>query len=91
MKLAQVAMSYGADDIDGTIIEEHIFHMAGATSLQLQAEADMIKAIREAGRTPVQRNTFYEPIRVLENAPAANEAEPPPGESKTLEDNLATA
>ncbi len=91
MKLAQVALSYGADDLHGTIIEEHIFHMAGATSPQLQTEADMIKAIREAGRTPVQRNTFYEPIRVLENAPAANEAEPPAGKSKVLEDNLATA
>ena len=66
MKLAQVALSYGADDLHGTIIEEHIFHMAGATSPQLQTEADMIKAIREAGRTPVQRNTFYEPIRMLE-------------------------
>ncbi len=91
MKLAQVALSYGADDLHGTIIEEHIFHMAGATSPQLQTEADMIKAIREAGRTPVQRNTFYEPIRVLENAPAANEAEPPSGKLKVLEDNLATA
>lgn len=91
MKLAQVALSYGADDLHGTIIEEHIFHMAGATSPQLQTEADMIKAIREAGRTPVQRNTFYEPIRVLENAAAANEAEPLSGKSKVLEDNLATA
>lgn len=91
MKLAQVALSYGADDLHGTIIEEHIFHMAGATSPQLQTEADMIKAIREAGRTPVQRNTFYEPIRVLENAPAANEVEPTSGKSKVLEDNLATA
>ena len=91
LKLAQVALSYGADDLHGTIIEEHIFHMAGATSPQLQTEADMIKAIREAGRTPVQRNTYYEPIRVLENAPATNEAEPPAGKSKVLEDNLATA
>jgi aminodeoxyfutalosine synthase len=91
MKLAQVALSYGADDLHGTIIEEHIFHMAGATSPQLQTEADMIKAIREAGRTPVQRNTFYEPIRVLENSPTATEAEPPTGKSKVLEDNLATA
>jgi aminodeoxyfutalosine synthase len=40
LKLAQVALSYGADDIHGTIIEEHIFHMAGATSPQLQTEAD---------------------------------------------------
>jgi len=44
--------------------------MAGATSPQLQTEQDMVKAIREAGRTPVQRNTFYEPLRVLETAPA---------------------
>ena len=89
-KLAQVALSYGADDLHGTIIEEHIFHMAGATSPQWQTEADMIKAIREAGRTPVQRNTFYEPIKVLEDAPL-----PAPTEntahSKVLEDNLATA
>ncbi len=93
LKLAQVALSYGADDLHGTIIEEHIFHMAGATSPQLQTEAEMIKAIREAGRTPVQRNTFYEPIKVFADGhpPTANEAEPPSGKSKVLEDNLATA
>jgi len=91
MKLAQVALSYGADDLHGTIIEEHIFHMAGAQSPQLQTEADMVKAIREAGRTPVQRNTFYEPIKVWEPAPTATDAEPPAGKSKMLEGNLATA
>jgi aminodeoxyfutalosine synthase len=91
LKLAQVALSYGADDLHGTIIEEHIFHMAGATSPQLQTEAEMLKAIREAGRTPVQRNTFYEPIKVWESSPTAAETEPPPGKSKLLEDNLATA
>ena len=91
LKLAQVALSYGADDLHGTIVEEHIFHMAGATSPQLQTEAEMIKAIREAGRTPVQRNTFYEPIKVWDAAPVAAEPEPPSGKSKVLEDNLATA
>jgi aminodeoxyfutalosine synthase len=90
LKLAQVALSYGADDLHGTIIEEHIFHMAGATSPQLQTEAEMIKAIREAGRTPVQRNTFYEPIKVLENPPEP-EATENSRRSKMLEDNLATA
>ena len=90
MKLAQVALSYGADDLHGTIIEEHIFHMAGAKSPQLQTEAAMLKAIREAGRTPVQRNTFYEPIRILETAPAV-EATETSARSKMLEDNLATA
>ena len=64
LKLAQLALSFGADDLHGTILEEFIFHMAGAKTPQLQTEADMIKAIREAGCIPVQRNTFYEPIKV---------------------------
>jgi aminodeoxyfutalosine synthase len=92
LKLAQVALSYGADDLHGTIIEEHIFHMAGATSPQLQTEADMLKAIREAGRTPVQRNTFYEPIKVLADGHQADgNANENSARSKVLEDNLATA
>ena len=90
LKLAQVALSYGADDLHGTIIEEHIFHMAGAKSPQLQTEAEMIKAIREAGRTPVQRNTFYEPIKLWDNAGVA-ETEASVSKSRMLEDNLATA
>ena len=89
LKLAQVALNYGADDLHGTIFEEHIFHMAGAKSPQLQTEAEMVKAIRETGRTPVQRDTFYEPIKVWDGAPVA-EAEPPANKSKVLEDNLAT-
>jgi aminodeoxyfutalosine synthase len=91
LKLAQVALSYGADDLHGTIIEEHIFHMAGATSPQLQTEAEMVKAIREAGRTPVQRNTFYEPIKVWDGAAVASEGAEAAGKSKVLEGNLATA
>jgi aminodeoxyfutalosine synthase len=68
-KLAQVALSYGANDLHGTIVEEHIFHMAGASTPQLQTENDMVAAIREAGRIPVQRNTFYEPVKVWPEAP----------------------
>ena len=68
LKLAQVALSYGADDLHGTILEEKIFHMAGATSPQLQTESEMVKAIRDAGRVPVQRNTFYEPIKMWNGA-----------------------
>src|SRR4029077_233020 len=69
LKLAQAALSYGADDLHGTILEEHIFHMAGANSPQKQNEAELVKAIREAGRVPVQRNTFYEPIRIWNSEP----------------------
>jgi aminodeoxyfutalosine synthase len=90
MKLAQVGLSYGADDLHGTILEEHIFHMAGAQSPQAQTEADMIKAIREAGREPVQRNTFYDPLK--SNGPVQNATADEPGApSKILESNLATA
>jgi aminodeoxyfutalosine synthase len=64
LKLAQVALSYGADDLHGTILEEHIFRMAGARARQLQTEQEMIRAIREADRAPAQRDTFYNPIRV---------------------------
>jgi len=90
LKLAQVALSYGADDLHGTIIEEKIFHMAGATSPQQQTEAAMLKAIREAGRTPVQRNTFYEPVKVW-NEPEPGKPQETSGASKVLEQNLATA
>jgi len=90
LKLAQVALSYGADDLHGTILEEHIFHMAGAQSPQLQTEVEMIKAIREAGRIPVQRNTFYEPIKIIEGR-IAKVPDDPDGKSPVLEQNLATA
>ena len=90
LKLAQVALSYGADDLHGTILEEHIFHMAGARSPQSQTEAEMIKAIREAGRVPVQRNTFYEVIRRWDEVSAAK-PEREGDHSRILENNLATA
>jgi len=92
MKLAQVALSYGADDIHGTIVEEHIFRMAGGQAPQLQAEADLVKAIRETGLTPVQRNTFYEPIKVWETSSSAtNGGDTSAKHSAVLEKNLATA
>jgi aminodeoxyfutalosine synthase len=91
LKLAQVALNYGADDLHGTIVEEHIFHMAGASSPQLQTEAEMVKTIRETGRTPVQRNTFYEVLKEWDGAPAplgfAAAGQQRPG---VLEGNLAT-
>jgi aminodeoxyfutalosine synthase len=90
LKLAQVALSYGADDLHGTIVEEKIFHMAGAKSPELQTEAEMIKSIRETGRVPVQRDTFYEPIKVWQT-PGAAAAESTPNRSPVLEGNLATA
>jgi aminodeoxyfutalosine synthase len=59
LPLAQIALSYGVDDLHGTIIEEKIFHMAGATTPQEQTVARLEHVIREAGREPVQRDSYY--------------------------------
>jgi aminodeoxyfutalosine synthase len=91
LKLAQVALSYGADDLHGTILEEHIFHMAGATTPQVQTQGEMLKAIREAGRAPVQRNSFYEVIREWDGAAPITSTENGESRSGVLEGNLATA
>jgi len=58
-KLAQIALSFGADDIDGTVIEEKITHMAGAETSEALTEKELRKLIREAGRDPVKRDTLY--------------------------------
>jgi aminodeoxyfutalosine synthase len=59
LRLAQVSLSYGVDDLHGTIMEEKIFHMAGATTPQEQTVATLERVIREAGREPVQRDSHY--------------------------------
>lgn len=61
-KLAQVALSFGADDLDGTIIEEKITHMAGATSAKGLPREHMIRLIRAARFDPVERDSFYRPV-----------------------------
>jgi len=62
-RTGQVALNFGADDIDGTILEEHIAHEAGAGSPQVLAEDDLINLIRSAGKVPVRRNTFYTAVK----------------------------
>src|SRR5467141_4569750 len=62
LPLAQVSPSYGVDDLHGTILEEKIFHMAGATTPQQQTIAALEHAIREAGREPSQRDSYYRRI-----------------------------
>jgi aminodeoxyfutalosine synthase len=59
-KLAQVALSFGADDMDGTVKEEHITRMAGGESEQALGHKTLIRLIKEAGREPVERDTLYE-------------------------------
>jgi aminodeoxyfutalosine synthase len=63
LPLAQISLSYGVDDLHGTILEEKIFHMAGATTPQQQTRAALEHAILEAGREPVQRDSYYRHIK----------------------------
>ncbi len=66
-KLAQVALSFGADDLDGTIIEERITHMAGAKSAVGLTKEQMEDMITKAGFEPVERDSFYHPIKELKD------------------------
>jgi aminodeoxyfutalosine synthase len=74
LPLAQVSLSYGVDDLHGTIMEEKIFHMAGAKTPQEQTVATLENVIREAGREPAQRDSFYRHLP-RPHAPTALESE----------------
>ena len=58
-KLAQVALSFGANDLDGTVVEENIYQMAGSVSGQALDRAELHRVVREAGYEPVERDTLY--------------------------------
>ncbi len=60
--IAQIALRFGADDLDGTIVEEKIYHDAGATTAQFTPRSELERLIRAAGRTPVERDTLYHPV-----------------------------
>lgn len=57
--VAQLALSWGADDVDGTVVEEHIYHDAGAETPQQVMREELVQWITEAGRIPVERDTLY--------------------------------
>jgi aminodeoxyfutalosine synthase len=61
-RIAQIAQRFGADDIDGTVVEEKIYHDAGATTAQSLRRGELLRLIREAGREPVERDTLYHPV-----------------------------
>lgn len=62
-KIAQVSLAFGVDDLDGTVVEERIGHDAGAASPQSLSLERLIRLISIAGKTPVERDTLYHPLR----------------------------
>lgn len=66
--VAQIAQRFGADDLDGTVVEEKIYHEAGATTTQGMRRGELLRLIREAGREPLERDTLYRPVTRTESA-----------------------
>jgi len=67
-KIAQISLRFGAEDLDGTVIEEKIYHDAGATTPQGMRRQELERLIREAGRVPVERDTLYRPVTRTEDS-----------------------
>ncbi|WP_420239964.1 aminofutalosine synthase MqnE [Telmatobacter bradus] len=67
-KIAQIALRFGANDMDGTVVEEKIYHDAGAETPQGMTRAELCRLITEAGRTPVERDTLYRSVERTENS-----------------------
>jgi aminodeoxyfutalosine synthase len=65
-RIAQIALRFGADDLDGTIVEERIYHDAGATTAQGLRRQELLTLIRKAGREPIERDTLYRPVQRAE-------------------------
>jgi aminodeoxyfutalosine synthase len=69
-RVAQVALRFGADDLDGTVVEEKIYHDAGARTPQAMTRREIIRLIREAGQEPYERDTLYHPVTRAETTVA---------------------
>lgn len=67
-RVAQVALKFGADDLDGTVVEEKIYHDAGAATPQSMTRQEIIRLIREAGHEPFERDTLYRPVQRTETS-----------------------
>jgi len=75
--IAQIALRFGANDLDGTVVEEKIYHDAGAKTSEFTPRAELERLIRAAGRVPVERDTLYRPVDRSKMPPIV--PTPPPG------------
>ena len=64
--LSQTALHFGVNDMEGTVVREKIYHAVGATTPQAMTLDDILKLIREAGKIPAERDSFYRVIRTFE-------------------------
>ncbi len=64
-KVAQISLSFGADDLDGTVRDERVFHMAGASTDNALSRSQLVKLIKDAGRIPLERDALYNTIETF--------------------------
>ncbi|MBX9927471.1 MAG: aminofutalosine synthase MqnE [Gemmatimonadaceae bacterium] len=67
--LSQIALSYGVNDLEGTVVREKIYHAVGAHTAQAMSLDEILKLIRGAGRVPAERDSFYQVLRRFDDAP----------------------
>lgn len=87
-RIAQVALRFGADDLDGTVVEEKIYHDAGATTPEHLTRAELERLIRAAGRVPVERDTLYNRVDRSGPVPVSKPAPPRPTDGFVPETSL---
>jgi aminodeoxyfutalosine synthase len=73
--LSQVALAFGVNDIEGTVVREKIYHAVGAHTPQALSLDDILRLIRGANKVPVERDSFYNVVRVFDDAPSRDPAE----------------
>ena len=73
LKIAQISTAFGVDDLDGTVVEERITHMAGATTPEALSKEDLVRMIAETGHVPVERDTLYRVVKVHDGSERAEE------------------
>ncbi|MCA9789630.1 MAG: aminofutalosine synthase MqnE, partial [Cyanobacteria bacterium HKST-UBA05] len=64
LKMAQISLSFGVNDLDGTVIQEKISHMAGTDTAQYVTKAELAHTIKTAGKIPVERHPDYSPRHI---------------------------
>jgi aminodeoxyfutalosine synthase len=64
--VSQVAMNFGCDDVEGTVVYERVYHDAGAHTPMMLSYGELVRLIKGAGREPVERNSLYETVRTFD-------------------------
>ena len=64
--VSQVALHFGCDDVEGTVVYERVYHEAGALTPMEMAYDDLVRLIRDAGKVPVERDSLYHAVRTFD-------------------------